>query len=292
MIDESCREIIEALELNLFVETGTDMAETVALVSGWFSQIDPDFGRISEYVTTGERTRKRGSEPIKYPVFEDVGDSRYKLYTVDVDNYSSGNAAKLFDSNGNIRVIHESSPEFLKRFVGEDICKKSNSIFFLDAHWGKYWPLRDELEKLLTLDKTVIVIDDFFVPGRSNRARPQADFAYDFYYGRILDWGYIYDLFKNVDVKVYYPERSNRDGRGFILIFKGYRVEELGFLNDIPFSYMDSDDPGHREATPFSAFAYLNLSYLARKLVPVSILRLVIRNLQKFMHRFHYSKTI
>ena len=39
-------------------------------------------------------------------------------------------------------------------------------LFFLDAHWQRYWPLRDELRHLAEDRlRTVIVIDDFEVPG-------------------------------------------------------------------------------------------------------------------------------
>jgi hypothetical protein len=48
-------------------------------------------------------------------------------------------------------------------------------LFYLDAHWEKYWPLRDELRLIgPACRKAVIVIDDFEVPGQ-----PQFGFDID-----------------------------------------------------------------------------------------------------------------
>lgn len=48
-------------------------------------------------------------------------------------------------------------------------------LFFLDAHWQRYWPLRDELRHIATSKlRAVIVIDDFEVPGQ-----PQFGFDID-----------------------------------------------------------------------------------------------------------------
>ena len=40
MIDETCKKIIKELDIHLFVETGTNLGETVAEVAGWFSDAD------------------------------------------------------------------------------------------------------------------------------------------------------------------------------------------------------------------------------------------------------------
>ena len=47
MIDPVCREIIEKLGIQLFVETGTDMGETVAEAAKWFAEIDSEFDFVS-----------------------------------------------------------------------------------------------------------------------------------------------------------------------------------------------------------------------------------------------------
>ena len=284
MIDQICLEVIKQLKLCTFVETGTDMGETVAKVAEWFSAMDTKFGKIDSYVNTGARSYSLKSELIKYPVFRDVDDSRYKIFSVDIDPYSFKTARSLFETNANIRLFCENSPEFLKRLVNDNVFKNSNAMFFLDAHWGKDWPLREELRQILRLDRFVVVIDDFFVPRRSNRARPHRNFGFDFYGGKILDWGYINDLFSSVDVRVYYPLYPNRDGRGFVLFFKGYNTEELYFLKNMPLECIDKNDPIHINPVPLSPLAYLDFRSLVCRIIPLPLLRGSIRIFQKLVH--------
>ena len=284
MIEGMCREIIRGLGLHLFVETGTDMGETVAEVAGWFSDMDPAFGKISDYITTGARYYSFDSRPIRYPVFQDVSESRFNVFSVDIDCHSFENAKRLFDTNMNIKLFHDNSAEFLQRLIDDKVFKSAETIFFLDAHWGKYWPLRDELRQILRLEKFVVVIDDFFVPRRSNRRQTHGDFGFDFYYGRILCWGYIHDLFHNIDVKVYYPIRANQYHRGFVLRFKGYSSEELDFLKGMPIERLDPDDPLHKNPVSLSPLAYVDFHYLMRTLVPLPLLRSGVRLFQKMTY--------
>ena len=285
MIDNICREIIKSLNIHAFVETGTDMGETVAEVAGWFSAMDPDFGKIYDYVTTGARCYSLNSKPIKYPVFTDVGKSRFNLFSVDIDRHSFENAERLFKTNLNIKLFHENSSIFLQKFIGNNLFKSAETMFFLDAHWGQYWPLRDELAQILKLEKSVIIIDDFFVPKRSNRRRPHGDFGFDFYYGRILCWGYIYDLFKSIDISVYYPTCSNQYHRGFVLLFKGYDGKELDFFKNMPVENIDKNDPLHKNPVPVSLWAYFDFRHLIRSIIPLSLLRGAIRLFQKLTRR-------
>ena len=284
MIDKICREVIERLNIYSFVETGTDMGETVAEVARWFSDMDPSFGKIADYVATGARYYNLNSEPIKYPIFEGVSESRFNLFSVDIDRHSFENAKELFKTNRNIKLFHGDSAKFLQRLIDDDVFKSSKTIFFLDAHWGKYWPLRDEIRQALKLEKSVIIIDDFFVPRRSNNHRPHGDFGFDFYYGRILCWGYIYDLFHDVDVRVYYPSHSNKYGRGFVVLFKGYSREELDFLKSMPLEYFDKDNPLHQKPVSLSLLAYFDFYFFIRRIVPLSLLRRAIRMFQKIVH--------
>lgn len=285
MIDSSCREIIEALDIQCFVETGTDMAETAALVTGWFARMDPTFGKITSYAVTGESGYSLQSAPIEYPVFEGAKDSAYKYYSVDLDPHCYQNARQLFKTNSNVTFALGNSTEFLSQAIARDQFPPGRTMFFLDAHWGKYWPLRDELRRILTLEKCIIVIDDFFVPNRSNRKRPHSDFGFDFYHGRVLDWAYISDLFAQTDVNIYYPTRPNRDSRGFVVLFKGYCPDDLSFINDMSFIALDKDDSLHRLPTPLSPLAYLDFRYLVRSMIPLSLLRSCIRTVQKLSNR-------
>lgn len=285
MISEICQEIIKELRICVFVETGTDMAETVIEVAKWFATFDPKFGEISGHVITGARNYSLGSKPIRYPVFEKVGDSQYKIFSVDSDAYSYENAKKLFRTNPNIQFFHDNSPDFLRNWIDDHRFQNTAVLFFLDAHWGKYWPLRDEIQQVLRLKKFIIVIDDFFVPGCSNKSRPHGDFGFDFYHGKILDWAYIQDLFYNVDIHIYYPCQATIDHRGFVVIFRGYENHELDFLKHFPLKHVDKHDPIHRYPTPLHLMAYLEFRTLIRTLIPLPLLRYCIRTVQKLLSK-------
>lgn len=87
-------------------------------------------------------------------------------------------------NNKNVKLIFGNSGEILKDYID---CEK-NIIFFLDAHWGEYWPLLDELETIANLKlKPVILIHDFYVPDADGGAK----FSYDKYKDQPLDLSYV-----------------------------------------------------------------------------------------------------
>jgi hypothetical protein len=67
-----------------------------------------------------------------------------------------------------------SSEHVLAELVGRPELLGESPLFYLDAHWEEYWPLRDELRIIAKLPRAVIVIDDFLVPG-------QPQFGFDRY---------------------------------------------------------------------------------------------------------------
>lgn len=75
----------------------------------------------------------------------------------------------------NVHCHFGSSPTILHQILPS--LKGEPIVFYLDAHWGNYWPLLDELEEISKThrDNCIIVIDDFKVPGRS-------DIPYDKHY--------------------------------------------------------------------------------------------------------------
>ena len=95
MIDPLCKEIIRRLRITRFVETGTDMGETVAAVSRWFAELYPQFGQISHAVVTGAKTYNPWNEPIRYPAFENATDCPIKVHSVDLAEYSYQNTRQL-----------------------------------------------------------------------------------------------------------------------------------------------------------------------------------------------------
>jgi hypothetical protein len=87
------------------------------------------------------------------------------IFTTEIDKKYLAQAEKYFKAHPNITAFHMSSPKALSALV------EANSLgelplFFLDAHWYDYWPLKDEMAIVAELDKFIVVIDDFVVPGR------------------------------------------------------------------------------------------------------------------------------
>ena len=77
-----------------------------------------------------------------------------------------------------------SSPEVLNTIL--PAFKNKRVLFYLDAHWGAYWPLRDELAAIRKTHKNncIIVIDDIQVPNRP-------DIPYDGYAGKACSYKYV-----------------------------------------------------------------------------------------------------
>jgi hypothetical protein len=230
MIHPLCRDIITNLRINRFVETGTFSGETVSIVSEWLQKFDPDFGTIvgkthNEYLM---QFTNNGRVP-SYPVFNGSKESsKVKLYSVDTDERRQSELALVFNSNLNIKLICATSEKFLKDSIDNGLfTDNQNCFFYLDAHWGAYWPLRDEIREILRLKRSVIVIDDFAVPFRLSA-------GFDVYKLKACSWFYIRDLFKNQPIHVYYPKKTNIDKRGSIFIFVGYEKKDLNFMKTLP----------------------------------------------------------
>ena len=84
-------------------------------------------------------------------------------------------------------------------------------MFFLDAHWGAYWPLLDEMSIIfMSCEKPVIVIDDFDAGN---------GLCFDQYEDRKLDLNYIAESVPD-DYKFCLNPWSYRN-RGVIFIFPG-----------------------------------------------------------------------
>jgi hypothetical protein len=91
------------------------------------------------------------------------------VYTCDTDPECSAFTARRLAGCPNVIVSRENSPAMLAR-----VCAGHRSTFaFLDAHWGRAWPLPAELE---VLDGAVALIHDFDIGHQR--------FSYDRYGGR------------------------------------------------------------------------------------------------------------
>ena len=86
-------------------------------------------------------------------------------------------------SNYHLGNSGEMLVDVLKDATGERI------LFYLDAHWGTYWPLRDEFKQIIQYNKDncIIMIDDIKVPGHK-------EIGYDRYGSAECSYEYVKDL--------------------------------------------------------------------------------------------------
>lgn len=250
MIDILCKDIIKHLHVNRVVETGTHTGETVEEVCGWSEDVD--------------------------------------VFSVDIDRHSYLAAKEHFSGNHHVYLSCASSEVFLTTLLMPDVASPACAntyLFFLDAHWRAYWPLRDEIQVIQTLDRYLMVIDDFFVPGRSDPALPYGRCGFDVYQKRILNWGYVCDLFQGTRVRIFYPQRPNRDRRGWVLIVKGYSAEQLAFLRHLELFEMDQWDGLHRAPADITWQAYWDWRVVLKAALPVFMLRRVHRFYERYRRR-------
>lgn len=87
-------------------------------------------------------------------------------------------------------------------------------FFYLDAHWGSYWPLRDEIKQITYhfKDNCILMIDDVKVPGYN-------EINYDNYNGMECSYEYVKDLIDELftGYKVYFLI-TQKKFRGKLLI--------------------------------------------------------------------------
>lgn len=121
-----------------------------------------------------------------------------------------------------------------------------NSLIFLDAHWNADVPLKGELQALaeqftdsssatlekhwmpqmrniasrLKKHKPIIIIHDFFVPGKSTV--PQGPFGYDVYGSVTFNWDYVGKeveaIYGQGGFTLTYPEEVAGAQRGYVVI--------------------------------------------------------------------------
>jgi len=126
-----------------------------------------------------------------------------KVYTCDVIDHPK---RPDFFLVGNIVYETISSPDFLLRHATEF---GSDSMFYLDAHWWEYWPIRDELKIIFSKSsRPVLVIDDFDTGN---------GLSFDSYHGHPLNMEYILDLLPP-DYRFIY-NTSSYCGSGKVFLF-------------------------------------------------------------------------
>lgn len=131
----------------------------------------------------------------KYPDIE--------IYTIEIMQNLYEMSRKTLFPFKNVKCYLGSSEkvlaELLPRLEGKKI------LFYLDAHWYDYWPIKDELSLIgkYYRDNSLTVIDDIFVPNRN--------FQCDSYKGNKLSLEYIQNEMSEAysDPFYFFNDKSN-----------------------------------------------------------------------------------
>lgn len=195
-INNLAKELIIRFKINRFIETGIYEGETMMLVSQWFNEIYKGKG--------------------------------YFIFEIDNNKEYCNNARKMAENDRRVIISQGDSVESLRFLIWRFILPWDHLLVFLDAHWEKYWPLRDEIKQLLYLrSKPIILIDDYKTPGRN--------YAYDTWNYNDCGTEYIKDLIKDRVEKVYMFDKPNKDNRTCGILFVDRKEAEIDkILKGIP----------------------------------------------------------
>lgn len=104
-----------------------------------------------------------------------VGSSTYllsglgvqKTFSVEIDEYYAAIARKRhwqLIEEGHLEILEGSSKDLLPQIL-KGISTEDRTILYLDAHWGDYLPIVDEIKSLIDWGGVYLaIIDDFQVP--------------------------------------------------------------------------------------------------------------------------------
>ena len=90
-----------------------------------------------------------------------------QVYTIEYKREFYDIAKKNLSASKNVKLLLGGSPEVMRKILPKI---KTPVLFFLDAHWYRHWPLRDELQAIADArhKNCVIIIHDFHVPRRKD----------------------------------------------------------------------------------------------------------------------------
>ncbi len=154
------------------------------------------------------------------------------IFTCELNKNIYKSAKKNLKKLKNVTIRNMSSEKFLVETLKKEIGKIP--LFYLDAHWYKYWPLYDELTIITeNCDKAIIIIDDFEVPGRK-------DFKYYTFNGNKSNLTYIKPILingKDNKFTIIFPSYSKKNAKvkeldGYVVIFQNMTKDLDRILND------------------------------------------------------------
>jgi hypothetical protein len=151
------------------------------------------------------------------------------IYSIDINpiyhsvtRWCARNLPRMHFLKGDAKVV---LPRMItEKTLGDD------ALFWLDAHWGNFWPLETEIEAIThKLNRAIIMIDDFRVPERD-------EFGYDLGSGRYdkrpCDFNLICScMSRERTYRLLYPNYEKQDAlrdgtphrgalRGYVVIFQ------------------------------------------------------------------------
>ena len=143
---EIARSLIEKCHIEQIIETGTFRGQTTE----WFAQFN-------------------------LPVF-----------SAEIQPRLASFAQRRMVARKNVQIENMDSVSALRQWCGQAEIVSRRTLFYLDAHWGEFLPLRDELNLIASkFSQWLIIVDDFKVP---------FDDGYnfdDYGPGRVLDLEYL-----------------------------------------------------------------------------------------------------
>ena len=129
-----------------------------------------------------------------------------------------------FIDKGNVNLINSNSSDYFNKLIPS----KEKIFFYLDAHSQEHIPLMNELSKCLEFKNSIILIDDFKVPGNKN-------FGFDVYKGEELSLKN-YEILSSHDL--YFPNYNPNKDNGS----RGYVIVDVSGKNKNVFSNIDNLD--------------------------------------------------
>jgi len=153
--------------------------------------------------------------------------------TIEISKKHYNSAKNYLIGIDNINIHQGSSNLLLEQILEEN---EKNILFFLDAHWGEYWPLLDELEVIFRkkIENPIIIVHDVFIPGGNKLRKKWSDgyytvedgsgskFGYDEYSGVPLSYEYIknkLDKIYNNNYDYHYTSKIDCVDSGLIYVY-------------------------------------------------------------------------
>jgi len=177
--------------------------------------------RVSAFVETGAeegKTTRWASENFLH------------VFTCEIDEqYLSRLHWEMLPAN--VYLYAMNSPQFIAEVT---LLVGNMPLFFLDAHWGNYWPLLDELRQIRAhYNKAIIIVHDCAVPGRPNFWACRGGGAdHD---GPVCNWEYIRQGIEPDAlhvVRLFYPAYTGETPGYCVLFFNCEPCGDLAYLQE------------------------------------------------------------